>query len=352
MVASYHHNLPGKVKIARKPVPVGAEFKTISDAETLIMLGLEINEGKEVNPTKKYCHDFGHTTATSLRLTEPYHCTGRTVVGDSWFGSVKTAVQLRMQGLFSICIVKTAHSNYPKKLLSDNIGSERGSFAGAVCVKTEGKSAIPLLAVMWKDRKEKQLIATCSTTVPGAPRISKSGRVIPRPKVCEEYFSSCAAIDRFNHVRHGGPSLMRTFIAKDSEGKDYERKDAWVDKVFISTIDFIEANAFLAYKHFGLEEDSSHFVFKLRLMDALMNNQVDSPRSSLVCDVHVCVKFPSNVKRRCFVCSRRFQRERRTRYYCAACGDRFPMCITGKGEQETGCMSNSSCHNPAYLQSL
>ena len=52
------------------------------------------------------------------------HETQKTVVGDSWFGFVKTAIQLRKKGLDSILLVKTAHKLFPKELLMKNILKE------------------------------------------------------------------------------------------------------------------------------------------------------------------------------------------------------------------------------------
>lgn len=40
------------------------------------------------------------STAGIMRLVEPYFETGRTVYGDSAFGSVNTAIKLKKNGLF------------------------------------------------------------------------------------------------------------------------------------------------------------------------------------------------------------------------------------------------------------
>ena len=41
--------------------------------------------------TKEFVKPFGATTATTIRLTQPYHGSGCRVIADSWFGSVKCA---------------------------------------------------------------------------------------------------------------------------------------------------------------------------------------------------------------------------------------------------------------------
>ena len=54
------------------------------------------------------------------------------VVGDSWFGSVKTAVKLwNVNGLYSNMLVKTAHKDYPRVLLREK-KIERGEWVSAV----------------------------------------------------------------------------------------------------------------------------------------------------------------------------------------------------------------------------
>lgn len=109
MIKSFHKNLKGKIKIKRKPRPVGNEIKDLSDGRSNIVLNMELYEGKEEMQLKEHVHKYGATCATTLRLTAPYYGTGRVVLADSWFGSVKTAIALKERGLFSVLLVKTAH---------------------------------------------------------------------------------------------------------------------------------------------------------------------------------------------------------------------------------------------------
>jgi len=113
-------DLTGKVKIIRKPRPVGNEIKDISDARTHIVVRLELNEGRQRMQEKEFVPEYGATTATVLRLTKDFQGTGRTVIADSyWFGSVKSAAELMKVGLYSIMVVKTAHKNFPRELLNE-----------------------------------------------------------------------------------------------------------------------------------------------------------------------------------------------------------------------------------------
>ena len=45
--------------------------------------------------------------------------TGRIVVADSWFGSVKSAIALMKKGLYANMLVKTAHKGFPRNQLSE-----------------------------------------------------------------------------------------------------------------------------------------------------------------------------------------------------------------------------------------
>ena len=79
MVKSFHRNLQGKMKIIRKPRPVGNEFKNVCDGHTQIVLFLELYEGKDLMKEKKYVTEYGATTATCLRLTDNWKHTGKYV---------------------------------------------------------------------------------------------------------------------------------------------------------------------------------------------------------------------------------------------------------------------------------
>ena len=46
MISSYHCNLSGKMKIQRKPHPIGVEIKGLADGKTKIILNIEKHEAK------------------------------------------------------------------------------------------------------------------------------------------------------------------------------------------------------------------------------------------------------------------------------------------------------------------
>ena len=104
MIISYHQNLKGKIKIIHKPRPTGNEIKNLSDVASNIVLNMELYEGKDIMAAKDYVKLFGATTTTTLQLTQAYHGTEKKVIAHSWFGSVKSAVELLKRGLYSIMV--------------------------------------------------------------------------------------------------------------------------------------------------------------------------------------------------------------------------------------------------------
>ena len=123
------HSLPKLSWVPRKPEPMGLELKTTADALSSILLFIEPCMGKEVHPTQEYFSEFGHTTATTLRITKEWQGSQRVVAGDSWFASVKPAKALLGVGLHFIGDVKGAHRMFPQKALKNSVGSERGDWA-------------------------------------------------------------------------------------------------------------------------------------------------------------------------------------------------------------------------------
>lgn len=99
--------------LPRKPTPLGFMLKTLVCGESCIMVHMELCEGKEIDRKKKYTTEFGATTGTTLRLLEPYFYEGRIVIGDAWFGSFKTAVQLKIHGTDCVMNVKLAKAKFP-----------------------------------------------------------------------------------------------------------------------------------------------------------------------------------------------------------------------------------------------
>ena len=199
--------IPHLTKIIRKPKGVGTEVKCLADGIVGIILRLELCEGKEAESKKKWSH-LPAGTAHSLRVTEPWHGTGRILVADSAFSSVTTAIECKKCGLFFTGILKTASREFPKEYLSDS--SKYNSKGNHVCLSTIMDNC-SLIAIGWRDKTIKTFISTCGTTLPGQPhqkhRYTKDGELttseVQCPQMVSQYFSAACKIDVHNHLRQG-----------------------------------------------------------------------------------------------------------------------------------------------------
>jgi hypothetical protein len=110
--------MPHVTKIQRKPRGVGVEMKALCDGQSNIMLQLEIMEGATRQAAKMFHDTYGSGTSITLRLCIPWRGSGRTIIGDSAFASVKTLEALHKElGLYFMGMVKTASRRYPKLYL-------------------------------------------------------------------------------------------------------------------------------------------------------------------------------------------------------------------------------------------
>ena len=322
MIKSFHRNLKGKIKIIRKPHPIGNEIKNMADAVTKIVMNMELYEGKEYMKEKDHVKEYGATTATTIWLTAPYHGTGHRIIADSWFGSVKTAVALSKRGLYSIMLVKTAHKDFPRLYLSEKT-LDRGEW---VACSTE-KDGVKLQACRFRDLQIKDFISTCSTSIPGAPRVTKHHGNVPRPQVAEHYLKYSAAIDVHNHNRSGSVAL----------------EDIWHTKnplrcQFAGILGFCFTNSYLGMKHFCDRKIQHHF-FKMAAAHALTSYKTTSMietrvlnQSATVSSSHTLEKLPNS--RRCYMCQHGYLNRKKsnisTTFKCGLCA--VPVCKPSKGD--------------------
>lgn len=158
-------------KVPRKPYPIGQEYKTIADNVTAIIMRLD------------FCGD------PLLRAPAPRE--GRTIVADSWFGSLKMARELRDNGLYSIMqVAKRAYwpTGMPVADIIETLGADYISYNSMISKDTNEN----LVAVSFRDLKVKAIIATCGVTTRGKIRRFRNintGEMVEvvRPKVFDEY---------------------------------------------------------------------------------------------------------------------------------------------------------------------
>ena len=232
MIKLYHGNLKGKMKIKRTPQPIRNEIKDLADARSLIAVKLELYEGKETMKEKEHVSKYGATCATTLHLTTDFYGTGRIVIADSGFGSVKMATALKQSGLYSIMIVETAHKRFPREALDSH---EIGEWVAYNATFDDVK----LQALSFQDLKKKQFISTCSTILLGNPRKIKHLGEVSCPKVAEFYMNHVAAIDIHNHAKTGSMEVQDVILTKSPHIRQ-----------FTGILCFLFTNAYLAYRYF------------------------------------------------------------------------------------------------------
>lgn len=256
--------IPHTTKIARKPKGVGAEFKSAACGYSGIIIQIEIQEGKDAMRLKRFAPTHGAGASTTFRLTEPWHGQGRTVIGDSWFGSVTCLLLLRSVGTYFMGMVKTATRMYPMQYMKQWYEAEnqrrdaqgnRIPWGGCCVVKhtalTEQRVPHTIYALGYRDRKMKTIISNKGTTLPGRPLVVDRTRVIevdgrpanqnykrstPRPQMMEQFFMCFSKIDVHDHRRQGVLKL-----------EQFWKTQTWWHRIFASLLGVCIVDSYLAY---------------------------------------------------------------------------------------------------------
>jgi hypothetical protein len=150
-------------------------------------------------------------------------------IGDSWFGSIPTAVSLKKKmpdGKRSGCIVniKTAHARFPKAFLE----ARTKNWPGGTHLVMEGMvDGVKLYAVGYKYYKKKTMCFLftegASSTEEGEPYRARwqdeNGnsmyREVKRPVCCSQYFSVSNTIDVLNQQRQKELRLEKFWVTED-----------------------------------------------------------------------------------------------------------------------------------------
>ena len=210
---------------------------------TGIMITLEIQQAKKDDWSMKYMAKIKgrKTAACSLRLMEaacqrsqmngvPHAAliknqealdvlhnnnpTNDCFLGDSWIGSILTALTLKKKFAHkkdSILVLKTSHAQYPNKFIEDTMNDWLGGTHIVLEAIVEG---VKLFAIGYKYSSKKYLCFFIteggSHTEAGEPYrakyINNNGNScyqdVPRPQCCSKYFRRLSKIDVHNVQRH------------------------------------------------------------------------------------------------------------------------------------------------------
>jgi hypothetical protein len=106
--------MPGWLFVKRKPTHVGRESHTTANCDTGAIIFVEPYEGKLWMQVKEFVLVYGANLAKALRCIKPWFGSGRCVILDSGFASVKCVKGMAEHGMFCIGKVKSAHTGFPK----------------------------------------------------------------------------------------------------------------------------------------------------------------------------------------------------------------------------------------------
>lgn len=82
------------IAMKRKPTPLGFCTRTLADSYAGICINGDLVEGTTADAAKEFSGEWKPHTAVTLRVTKPYHNGNKIVIGDSYFGSLSTAIAL------------------------------------------------------------------------------------------------------------------------------------------------------------------------------------------------------------------------------------------------------------------
>ena len=156
-------DIPFTSSVPRKPKDIGAEVKCTADGESGPIIRCELalkykRRAGQARVTEPYRAEWGATSAQCLRLTEPWHRTGRAVGGDAHFTSVDSLEAMSehvsaaltptmpvltslpaWQGLYGFGDCKTITDRFPADELKAMVGPESGDWAVISSTMANGK---------------------------------------------------------------------------------------------------------------------------------------------------------------------------------------------------------------------
>jgi hypothetical protein len=232
-------HLPNITFEPRKPKDMGTMFKAIACGRSGVMRGLEICESGEAMAAKKYFEDSkawtsagNKSTACTRRLADLTPA-GSHIHGDSWFGCVQTAVELKKDGRDFSCIVKGKSSLFCKdELIKRGKELKRGEW---VCAETE-INGVKLIAVVYRFSHKRQnktddsetkglnlFLTTAGFTTPGelhhAHWVDENDCAqmtpLPRCAALSVFFNAFPAVDKHDHARQSKLAVEEAWLTRD-----------------------------------------------------------------------------------------------------------------------------------------
>ena len=260
--------------VPRKPKPLGKEIKDVADACSGVIIRIDYQRGKAAHDKQEYFSEYGHTIAQSLRLTKPWHHTGRIYGADSWFMGLRCVEALADHGIYGFGDVKTNTSGFPTKHLQEHCGEDPGDW---ITLRTNDYKGRQVIAVGHRRGPSVHtFISAHGTTIPGKPQshcdeIDESGKAaVPRkcPKVLNDYTLCQPHIDVHNRYRQETLAIEEAF-----------RTESFPLRFLTTLIGMIAVNCFKLSVYF--HDDTRDFsTYITALSKALMMNTLDEASGS------------------------------------------------------------------------
>ena len=243
--------MPGLMTVRRKPTPTGREAHTTACAISGLIVFYEIYEGKARMENKEFVDVAGKNPAKALRCVKPWFSTGRVVILDSGFASVKCALELMDKGLFMIGNIKSGSKQYPKELMTTKVPRRGMRYTCTTTAVSRGGLNVSLLAASDMDKQPMALLGTSGTSCDGETlhrrftTIRTDGTFhvreadLEQMQIHEMYRKYFNALDKHNAIRQGGACMESSWLTH-----------RWYIRDFQMLWGISEVNAWLLFKRF------------------------------------------------------------------------------------------------------
>ena len=277
LAAGQSDGMPGWMFVGRKPTNKGRESHTTADdCETGCIIFIEPYEGKTRMARKEYVGEWGANPAKAMRCVKPWFGSGRTVIADSGFASLKCATGMAEHGLYLVGNVKTASAGFPQKWLLDQLKQRGDRACASTTIKLSSGEVWPVLAAGDMDRRPMVLIGTAGTTNMGETMIRYYGVLkadgstevrrasLEQWDIHSTYRRKFNTVDMHNAKRQGPTNLEDTW-----------KTHHWWVREFQMLLGMSEVNSYLLWRKFKPNQPSTTpDMFRRRLCHQLMYHPV------------------------------------------------------------------------------
>lgn len=260
-------NLPHLSFVSRKPEDLGTEMKTATCPVLHIMEYIELVRGRKDAHGREFIDEANKRVATAccMRTANEYwqrnnddgdeDATDDIFIGDSWFGSVPTAIALKKKlpdgksiGKIVCCLiaitaslmhfithhissyiesgsitqVKTGHTRYPKKILENNMKDWPGGTYLVLEAPTPDGVQLFTFGYKYCNKKTLYFLFTEGASWTELGELYKARfkntnsnsmvRDVPRPACCSQYFNISNIVDVHNQQRQKELRLEKMWV--------------------------------------------------------------------------------------------------------------------------------------------